>query len=199
MIYYFHLPVLRLHHAGLQKCQELSQTILLQFSLSLPVFFPVSLPWENDSSVLAFCLALFLVLLLALLSALLVPWVMVFFLFVLVKAALASVKEGRKEIFYLTTHSTHFIYGYMASDIWLRSILIVRKETRCCHISYSFQLAAYASSHRQDNTYHGLCYTRHGALAGTRNSSMGLASVRKTMIIYTGTVNCNEFTTMNLK
>ena len=27
------------------------------------------------------------------------------------------VKEGRKEMFYLTTHSTHFIYGYMASDI----------------------------------------------------------------------------------
>ena len=26
---------------------------------------------------------------------------------------------GRKEeYFYLTTHSTHFIYGYMASDIW---------------------------------------------------------------------------------
>ena len=31
----------------------------------------------------------------------------------------------------------------------------------------------YASSHRQDNTYHGLCYTSRGALAGTRNSSMG--------------------------
>ena len=29
------------------------------------------------------------------------------------------VQEGRrKEIIYLTTHSTHFIYGYMASDIW---------------------------------------------------------------------------------
>ena len=28
------------------------------------------------------------------------------------------IKEGRKEMFYLTTHSTHFIYGYMASDIW---------------------------------------------------------------------------------
>ena len=27
--------------------------------------------------------------------------------------------NGRKgEVFYLTTHSTHFIYGYMASDIW---------------------------------------------------------------------------------
>ena len=31
-------------------------------------------------------------------------------------------------MFYLTTHSTHFIYGYMASNIWLRTILIVRKE-----------------------------------------------------------------------
>ena len=27
-------------------------------------------------------------------------------------------KSGRKEMFYLTTHSTHFIYGYMALDIW---------------------------------------------------------------------------------
>ena len=26
--------------------------------------------------------------------------------------------KGRKEMFYLTTHSTHFIYGYMASGIW---------------------------------------------------------------------------------
>ena len=86
-------------------------------------------------------------------------------------------KWGRKEMFYLTTHSTHFIYGYMASDIWLRTILIVRKETRCRHIGYSFRLAArilvYAPSHRQDSTYHDLCYTSCGALAGTRNSSMG--------------------------
>ena len=28
------------------------------------------------------------------------------------------VKKGKEEMFYLTTHSTHFIYGYMASDIW---------------------------------------------------------------------------------
>ena len=26
--------------------------------------------------------------------------------------------EGRKEMFYLATHSTLFIYGYMSSDIW---------------------------------------------------------------------------------
>ena len=85
-------------------------------------------------------------------------------------------KEG-KEMFYLTTHSTHFIYGYMASDIWLRTILIVRKETRCRHIGYSLRLTArvllYAPSYRQDSTYHGLCYTSRGTLTGTRNSSMG--------------------------
>ena len=85
--------------------------------------------------------------------------------------------NGRKEMFYLMTHSTHFIYVYMASDIWLRTILIVREETRCRNMGYSLRLTArvllYAPSHRQDSPYHGLCYTSRGALAGTRNSSMG--------------------------
>ena len=51
---------------------------------------------------------------------------------------------GRKEVFYLTTHSTR-LYGvrHMVKD------------------------------HRQDNTYHGLCYPSRGSLAGTRKSSMG--------------------------
>ena len=44
-------------------------------------------------------------------------------------------------------------------------------------MSYSFWLAArvllYASTHRQDFTHHGLCYTSRGALAGMRNSLMG--------------------------
>ena len=31
-------------------------------------------------------------------------------------------------MFYLTTHSTHFIYGCMVSDIWLRTILV--KKTK---------------------------------------------------------------------
>ena len=38
------------------------------------------------------------------------------------------------------------------------------------HMVYSFRLAARVilllSSHIQDNTYHGLCYTSRGALAG---------------------------------
>ena len=46
-------------------------------------------------------------------------------------------------------------------------------------MGYSFRLTArvllYAPSLRQDNTYHALCYTSHGALAGMRNSLMGPA------------------------
>ena len=54
----------------------------------------------------------------------------------------------------------------------------MREETCCRHIGYSFRLTArvllYGPSHRQDSTYHGLCYTSRGALTGTRNSSLGL-------------------------
>ena len=66
-------------------------------------------------------------------------------------------------MYYLTTRSTHYIYGYMASDIWQSSTQIAREETRCRHMGYCFRLAAkvllYAPFHRQDSTYHGLCYT----------------------------------------
>ena len=86
-------------------------------------------------------------------------------------------KEWMNEMFYLTTHSTHFIYGYVASDIWLRTIMIARKETHCRYMGYSFRLAArvilYAPSHIQDSTYHSLCCTSRGALNGMRNSSVG--------------------------
>ena len=58
-------------------------------------------------------------------------------------------------MFYLTTNSTRFIYGYMVSDM----------------------VKDHSDSERgnpiQDNTYHDLCYTSHGALAETRNSSVG--------------------------
>ena len=62
--------------------------------------------------------------------------------------------------------------GHMVKDLQ-----IAREETCCRHMGYSFRLTAmvllYALSHRQDNTYHGLCYTSRGALAGRRNISMG--------------------------
>ena len=87
-------------------------------------------------------------------------------------------QEGSKEKFYLTTHSTHFnlrLYGvgHMVKDYRYSDS---ERETSCRHMGYSFRLIArvllYALSHRQDSTYHGLCYTSRGALAGTRNSSM---------------------------
>ena len=31
--------------------------------------------------------------------------------------SIADSEEGRKEMFYLTTHSSYLFYGYMASDI----------------------------------------------------------------------------------
>ena len=87
--------------------------------------------------------------------------------------------KGRKEGNVLFNDALNTFYlRYMASDIWLRTIQIAREETRCRYMGYSFRLTArvilYAPSHRQDNTYHGLCYTSRGALAGTRNSSMDL-------------------------
>ena len=39
-------------------------------------------------------------------------------------------REREREMFYLTTHSTHFIYGYMASDIWLRE-----REREMCYLT----------------------------------------------------------------
>ena len=99
-------------------------------------------------------------------------------------------QEGRKEMFYLTTHSTHFIYGYMASDIWLRAILM-REETRCRHIGYSFRLAArvllYAPSHRQDSTYHGLCYTSRGEGALPPSTTV----IKYPMLYHWHYINCN--------
>ena len=49
-------------------------------------------------------------------------------------------------------------------------------------MGYSFRLAArvllYAPSHRQDRTYHGLCYTSRGSLAGTRNRNVRILQLK---------------------
>ena len=66
-------------------------------------------------------------------------------------------EEGRKEMFYSTTYSTHLNYGYMASEIRREQAVVV----------HAFRLAGrvllYAPSH----------YTNRGGLDGTRNSSLG--------------------------
>ena len=45
-------------------------------------------------------------------------------------------KERKGNVLFNDALNTFFIYGYMVSDIWLRTILIVRKETRCRHLDF---------------------------------------------------------------
>ena len=78
-------------------------------------------------------------------------------------------------MFYLTTHSTHFIYGYMASDIWLRVIQIARGNPLPPH-GLLFPISSNCSfiCTIPDRITHTTAFvTSRGALAGTRNSSMG--------------------------
>ena len=50
--------------------------------------------------------------------------------------SMVSISEkGTKEMFYLTTDSTHFIYGYMASDI---SIPEKNKKMSCTYRPYTY-------------------------------------------------------------
>ena len=90
----------------------------------------------------------------------------------------SSNMSGRKEgsVLFNDALNTFYLRLYGVRHM-VKTILIVRKETRCRHMGYSYRLTArvllYAPSHRQDSTYHSLCYASRGALAGTRNSSMG--------------------------
>ena len=82
----------------------------------------------------------------------------------------------RKEEFFLFNDTLNtFYYAYMVSDMVKDHF--DREEINCHHyMGYSFQIAAryllYAPSHRQDSTYHNLCYISDGVLAGMRNSSI---------------------------
>ena len=66
-------------------------------------------------------------------------------------------------MFYLIMHSTYFIYGYMASDIWQRTTQIAREETRCSHyMGHPFRIATtyflYAPPH-SGSAMSGRCTT----------------------------------------
>ena len=50
---------------------------------------------------------------------------------------------------------------------------ITHSSLQSCVPKTTYTNLGYASSHRQDGIYIGLCYTSHGALVGMRNSSMG--------------------------
>ena len=92
---------------------------------------------------------------------------------------LDQARKGRKEenVLFNDTLNTFYLWLYGVTHMVKDHSDSKREETRCRHMGYSFRLATkvllYASSPQQDNTYHGLCYTSRGALAGRRNSSMG--------------------------
>ena len=72
-----------------------------------------------------------------------------------------------REMFYLTMHSTHFVYNYMASDSEKGNPLPPHRLLLLINSKGSFICTI------PQKGYHSLCYTSRGALAGTRNSSMG--------------------------
>ena len=79
--------------------------------------------------------------------------------------------EGRKEMFFSKLRPRHiFIYGYNYSvGLMVKDHLYSEKGNPLPPA----MVLLYAPFHRQDSTYHGLCYTSRGALSGSRNSSMG--------------------------
>ena len=78
-------------------------------------------------------------------------------------------------MFYLMTHSTHFIY-VICHQTYAKGPLSKIGNLQLALKGLLFPIIAvwvllYAPSQRQDSTYHELCYTSCGALAGMRNSS----------------------------
>ena len=72
-----------------------------------------------------------------------------------------GVKEERN--FFNDTLNTFYLWLYSIKDM-VKDHSEASEETHCQHLmGYSFQLAVrnqlQAPSHRQDNTYHNLCYT----------------------------------------
>ena len=94
----------------------------------------------------------------------------------MVRWIVGSIPHSGPIVLFYDALNTFYLRLYSVRHM-VRTIQIAREETRCRHMGYSFRLTArvilYAPSHRQGSTYHGLCYISRGALAGSRNSSMG--------------------------
>ena len=72
--------------------------------------------------------------------------------------------SGRKEgnVLFNNTLNTFYLRLY-GVRFMVKDHSDSERGNRCCHMGYSFRIAArvllYTSSHRQDSTYHSLCYT----------------------------------------
>ena len=70
-------------------------------------------------------------------------------------------------MFYLMTHSTRFIYSYMASDIMVKDHSDSERGNLLLPHRLLFQISS-KGSFICINQQTGLCYTSRGALAGMR-------------------------------
>ena len=89
-------------------------------------------------------------------------------------------REGTKYVLVLQSQFVrkegNVLFNDTLTAIWIRHMVKDHSDSErgnpLLPMCYSFWLAAkvllYASFHRQDNAYHGLCYTSRGALAGRR-------------------------------
>ena len=71
-------------------------------------------------------------------------------------------------MFYLTTHSTNFIYGYMASDMVKDHSDSEKRNPLPPHrlpVTINSKGSFICTIPHKDSTYHDLCYTSRGALA----------------------------------
>ena len=81
--------------------------------------------------------------------------------------------EEGKDIFFFNDfqHVVFMVIWYLANHS--RSFRQERGNKLQHFVNYLFWLVARDHSHRQDSTYHSLCYIIYEALPGMRNSSMG--------------------------
>ena len=87
-----------------------------------------------------------------------------------VRVRFPLIKEGRKEMLYLTTHSTHFYLRLYGVGHMVKNHSDSERENPLPPhrlLLLIKRVLLYAPSHRQDITYQGLCFTSRGALAGT--------------------------------
>ena len=105
-------------------------------------------------------------------------------------------KDGRNVLFNDALNTFYLrLYGvrYMVKDH-----SDTGEESRYRHMGYSFRLAARAllcaSSHRQDNTYHGLCYTSRVWERFTSPSYCGVLFVTvNPMLINVSNMSLNKY------
>ena len=83
--------------------------------------------------------------------------------------------KGRKEMFSLMTHVTHFIYGYIVSGHMVKDHSDRERGNPPHGILFLItSKGLFHMHHPRDRIAHTNCYTSRGALAGVRNSSMGV-------------------------